>query len=178
MFKKDQNETSPSVQARPNPTSTGKTPAAARGGGAAVIGPSITVTGDVSGGEDLVIQGAVHGTVNLVQHNVTIGPSGKVKADIHGKMVVVEGEVEGDLTAHEQIILRHTARVEGSISAPRVALEDGAVFRGGIEMDSAAKGGGAPRPEKAGSDGGSGRTSVQAKESSTSGKASSKNLSA
>ncbi len=83
--------------------------------------------------------GTGQGTVNLAQHNVTVGPSGRVKADVRGKMVIVEGEVEGDLKAQEQIVLRHTARVEGSISAPRVALEDGAVFRGGIEMDSTAK---------------------------------------
>ena len=146
MFKKDQNETSPSTPARPNTPAPGRAPAATRGGGA-VIGPSITVKGDVSGSEDLIIQGAVHGTVKLVQNNVTIGASGKVKADVHGKMVVVEGEVDGDLRAQEQIILRHTARVEGSISAPRVALEDGAVFRGGIEMDSNSKGDGLPKRE-------------------------------
>ena len=86
-----------------------------------------------------MIQGRVEGSVDLAQHNVTIGPSGRVKAGVSGRMVVVEGEVEGDLRAVEQIILRRTAKVEGSLSAPRVALEDGAAFRGGIEMDSAQK---------------------------------------
>ena len=111
------------------------------GGGPAVFGPSITIKGDVTGDEDLLIQGRVEGSVDLAQHNVTIGPSGKVKAGVSGRMVVVEGEVEGDLRAVEQIILRRTAKVEGSLSAPRVALEDGASFRGGIEMDSAKKAG-------------------------------------
>jgi cytoskeletal protein CcmA (bactofilin family) len=104
-----------------------------------MIGPSITIKGDVSGDEDLVIQGRIEGKVNLAQHNVTIGPEGRVKADVHGRTVVVEGEVEGNLRAQEQIILRHTAKVEGSIAAPRVSLEDGAVFRGGIEMDASGK---------------------------------------
>jgi cytoskeletal protein CcmA (bactofilin family) len=104
-----------------------------------MIGPSITIKGDVSGDEDLVIQGRIEGKVNLGQHNVTIGPDGRVKADVHGRTVIVEGEVEGDLRAQEQIILRQTAKVQGSIAAPRVSLEDGAVFRGGIEMDASGK---------------------------------------
>lgn len=166
MFKKDQNETSPSAPARPNAPVAARAPAAARGSGA-VIGPSITVKGDVSGGEDLVIQGAVHGTVKLVQNNVTIGASGKVKADVHGKMVVVEGEVEGDLRAQEQIILRHTARVEGSICAPRVALEDGAVFRGGIEMDSDAKAGGFPKADRLASGSGASAAAGESKTASS-----------
>jgi len=88
-----------------------------------------------------MIQGRVEGKVKLGKHNVTIGSDGNVKADVHGRTVVVEGQVEGDLRAKEQIILRHTARVEGSIAAPRVTLEDGAVFRGGIEMDAGGKDG-------------------------------------
>jgi len=157
MFKKDQNDQTPSRQPQPAPAAPGRQPAAPRSGGAAVIGSSITVKGDVSGDEDLVIQGRVEGTVSLPQHNVTIGPTGKVTADIRGKMVIVEGEVNGDLKAQEQIILRHTAKVEGSISAPRVALEDGAVFRGGIEMDSASKMGREHQPAKAAAGSGNGR---------------------
>ena len=149
MFKKEQDDQTPAKYPQQTPAAQGRQQPAPRGGGPAVIGPSITVKGDVSGDEDLVIQGRVEGTVTLVQHNVTIGPSGKVKADIRGRMVIVEGEVDGDLKAQEQIILRHTAKVEGSISAPRVALEDGAVFRGGIEMDSASKMGKEVQPVKA-----------------------------
>ena len=140
MFKKDASEAS-ATQPRPQQTSGGRTPAPRRGGGQATIGASITVKGDVSGDEDLMIQGRVEGKIKLSKHNVTIGPDGSVKADVHGRTVVVEGQVEGDLRGKDQIILRHTARVEGSISAPRVTLEDGAVFRGGIEMDGSAKDG-------------------------------------
>jgi cytoskeletal protein CcmA (bactofilin family) len=138
MFKKDANEPS-SVQPRSAQSSAGRPPAPRRSGGAAIIGPSIKIKGDVSGDEDLMIQGRVEGKVKLAKHNVTIGSDGQVKADVHGRTVVVEGQVEGDLCAKEQIILRHTARVEGSIAAPRVTLEDGAVFRGGIEMDAGGK---------------------------------------
>jgi cytoskeletal protein CcmA (bactofilin family) len=138
MFKKDDNDAS-ATQPRTSLTSPAKAPAPRRGGGPATIGPSITIKGDVSGDEDLMIQGRIEGKVKLAKHNVTIGSDGQVKADVHGKTVVVEGQVEGDLRGQEQIILRHTARVEGSIAAPRVTLEDGAVFRGGIEMDAGAK---------------------------------------
>jgi cytoskeletal protein CcmA (bactofilin family) len=138
MFKKDADEVS-SAQPRPAQSAAGRTPVPRRSGGSATIGPSIKIKGDVSGDEDLMIQGRVEGKVNLGKHNVTIGSDGHVKADVHGRTVVVEGQVEGDLRAKEQIILRHTARVEGSIAAPRVTLEDGAVFRGGIEMDAGGK---------------------------------------
>ena len=138
MFKKDGSEVSP-AQPKPAQNTAGRTPAPRRSGGAATIGPSIKIKGDVSGDEDLLIQGQVEGKVKLAKHNVTIGSDGHVKADVHGRTVVVEGQVEGDLRAKEQIILRHTARVEGSIAAPRVTLEDGAVFRGGIEMDAGGK---------------------------------------
>ncbi len=137
MFKKDNNEQGSSAQQHSAPSVSGnRNPAPRKGGGTATIGPSITVKGDVSGDEDLVIQGRVEGTVKLAKHNVTIGGNGRVKADVHGRTVVVEGEVTGDIRAQEQIILRHTAQVEGGIAAPRVALEDGAVFRGSIEMDA------------------------------------------
>jgi len=140
MFKKDENESSP-AQARPAQAAAGRTPAPQRNGGGATIGPSIKIKGDVSGDEDLLIEGRVDGKVNLGKHNVTIGSNGHVKADVHGRTVVVEGQVEGDLHAKEQIVLRHSAKVEGSIAAPRVTLEDGAVFRGGIEMDAIGKDG-------------------------------------
>jgi cytoskeletal protein CcmA (bactofilin family) len=100
----------------------------------AMIGQSITIKGEVSGNEDLLIQGRVEGSVNLKQNYVTIGPDGDVKADITGRVVMVEGSVEGNLSAEEQVILRSSAMVQGDIVAPRVVLEDGARFRGGVDM--------------------------------------------
>lgn len=100
----------------------------------ATIGRSIRIKGEVTGDEDLVIQGHVDGTVELDQHAVTVGPDGEVKAAITGRVITVEGHVEGDLSAEEKIVLRSSASVEGDINAPRVMLEDGARFRGGVEM--------------------------------------------
>lgn len=88
----------------------------------------------MSGNEDLLIQGTVDGSVNLKQQSVTVGKEGKVKADITGRVVTVEGEVEGNLKAEEQVVLRSSAKVQGDITAPRVVLEDGGTFRGGIDM--------------------------------------------
>lgn len=102
--------------------------------GPATIGPSITITGDVKGEEDLVIQGRVDGSVDLKNQAVTVGRDGRVKAAIVGRVVTVEGTVEGDLTADEQVILRSAAHVEGDITAPRVVLEDGANFKGLVDM--------------------------------------------
>jgi cytoskeletal protein CcmA (bactofilin family) len=112
----------------------GKSPSASKQGGPATIGPSITIKGEVSGDEDLVIQGRIEGSVTLKKNHVTVGADGRVKADVFGKSVVVEGEVEGDLRGADHVVLRRSARVQGNISAPRVTLEDGASFRGGIDM--------------------------------------------
>jgi cytoskeletal protein CcmA (bactofilin family) len=139
MFKKDGSEVSPAQPRSAQGMVGARTPASPRSAGTATIGPSITIKGNVSGDEDLLIQGRIDGKVNLAKHNVTIGSNGRVKADVHGKTVIVEGEVEGDLRGQEQIILRQTAKVNGSIAAPRVTLEDGAVFRGAIEMDASGK---------------------------------------
>lgn len=107
--------------------------------GQAVIGSSINIKGEVAGDEDLVIEGRVEGSVELDQNTVTVGPDGDVTADITARIVTVEGHVEGDLTADEQIVLRSSAQVEGDITAPRVVLEDGARFRGGVDMGEASK---------------------------------------
>jgi cytoskeletal protein CcmA (bactofilin family) len=105
-----------------------------RSTGHATIGPSIVVRGEVSGNEDLLIQGQLDGSVSLDLHSVTVGGGGRVKADITGRVITIEGNVEGNLNAKEQIILRGSAIVQGDIKAPRVVLEDGASFRGLVDM--------------------------------------------
>jgi cytoskeletal protein CcmA (bactofilin family) len=100
----------------------------------ATIGRSIAINGEVRGDEDLLIQGRVDGSVALKQHAVTVGPEGEVNADIGARVITVEGTVEGNLSAQEQVILRGSARVQGNITAPRVVLEDGARFRGSVDM--------------------------------------------
>ncbi|MFV8835571.1 polymer-forming cytoskeletal protein [Aquisalimonas sp.] len=116
---------------------------AAAGGGvrrreAAVVGPSIHIDGTLKGEEDLMIEGHVTGNVQLQDHSLTIGPNGRVEADLFANVVNVEGVVEGDLYGSERVVIRSSARVKGNITAPRVSLDDGAWFKGAIEMDPAA----------------------------------------
>ena len=99
-----------------------------------MIGPTVYIKGDLSGQEDLIIEGRVEGTIELRQHHVTVGKNGKVKADIHGKTITIEGEVQGNLYGEEQVVLRQTGTVRGNITAPRVSLEDGSNFKGSIDM--------------------------------------------
>ena len=120
---------------------------------AAVIGPSIHIDGTLKGEEDLLIEGRVTGTVQLQDHSLTIGAKGQVEANLYAHTVVVEGVVDGDLYGVERVAIRSSARVRGNVTAPRVSLEDGATFKGAVEMDpdavAAAMGqraGGASRP--------------------------------
>lgn len=114
---------------------TGAPARAVTSGQPAVIGPSIRIDGDLQGEEDLIIEGEVHGTVNLRGNALTIGSKGQVKADVYAHSIRVEGHMEGDLFAAERAVITKTANVRGNITAPRVNLEDGARFRGAIEMD-------------------------------------------
>ena len=100
----------------------------------ALIGSTIDIKGNLSGDEDLLVEGQIEGKIELRQHSVTIGKSGRVKADIHGRTIVVQGEVHGNLYGEEQIILRQTSTVRGNLLAPRVTLEDGSNFKGSIDM--------------------------------------------
>ncbi len=99
-----------------------------------MIGATIYIKGDLSGQEDLLIEGRVEGKIELRQHNVTVGKNGKVKADIYGRTITIEGEVQGNLYGEEQLLLRQTSTVRGNIIAPRVSLEDGSNFKGSIDM--------------------------------------------
>lgn len=102
---------------------------------AAVIGPSIEIDGDLRGEEDLIIEGSVKGTVRLKSNALTIGAKGRVTADVYANSITVDGTMKGDLYASERLIIRKSARVQGNIAAPRVMLEDGAKFKGTVEMD-------------------------------------------
>ena len=118
---------------------------------AAVIGPSIHIDGTLKGEEDLLIEGRVTGTVQLQDHSLTIGAKGQVDADLYAHNVIVEGAVEGDLYGVERVAIRSSARVRGNVTAPRVSLEDGAAFKGAIEMDPDAVAAAMGRPSGAGS---------------------------
>lgn len=104
----------------------------------ASIGKSVHVKGELSGSEDLAIEGKVEGKITLNGCNVTIGESGKVAAEIIAKNVLIGGMVTGDVTSDEKVELAATGTMVGDIRAPRVVLVDGSRFKGSIDMDSRA----------------------------------------
>lgn len=101
----------------------------------AVIGPKIRFKGELVGEEDLLIQGQVEGTIDLKGHHLTVGDRGILQANVSAKTITVEGRVQGDLHGEERIAIRSSSHVQGNIKAERVILEDGAKFRGSIDMD-------------------------------------------
>ena len=114
----------------------------------AMIGPTVTIKGNLTSEEDLMIEGRLEGKIEVRQHSVTIGKKGQIKADIYGKVITVEGNVEGNLYGEEQLIVRHSGTVRGNIVAPRVVLEDGSNFKGNIDMSPKERPVVAPVPEK------------------------------
>src|SRR5881396_2165065 len=100
----------------------------------ASIGKSIVINGELSGSEDLTIEGRVDGKIELRDHVLTVGPNGRIKAQVSAKAVVVLGHVTGNLTATEKVDIKENGSVEGDIIAPRVAIADGSHFRGSIDM--------------------------------------------
>ena len=100
----------------------------------ASIGKSIVIKGELSGSEDLTIEGQVEGKIELRDHVLTVGANGRIKAQIAAKSVVVMGQVTGDMTASEKVDIRENGSVEGDIAAPRIAIADGSHFRGSIDM--------------------------------------------
>lgn len=100
-----------------------------------MIGPSIKIKGEVTGEEDLLIQGKVEGTISLKDQELSVGESGRVTADIAARVVKIEGEVTGDISGSEKVVIARSGNVRGNIVAPRVTLEDGAIFKGSIDMD-------------------------------------------
>jgi cytoskeletal protein CcmA (bactofilin family) len=98
------------------------------------IGKSVIIKGDLSGSEDLTIEGQVEGKIELRQNILTIGANGKIKAQVFAKTVVVLGEVQGNITATERVDIRDNGSVDGDLSSPRIAIADGAHFRGSIDM--------------------------------------------
>jgi cytoskeletal protein CcmA (bactofilin family) len=100
------------------------------------IGKSVVIKGELNGSEDLTIEGHVEGRIELRDHVLTIGPNGKIKAELFAKAIVVLGEVIGNVTASEKVDIRENGSVEGDITAPRVAIAEGAHFRGSVDMQN------------------------------------------
>ena len=103
------------------------------------IGKSVVIKGELSGSEDLTIEGQIEGTINLPEHVLTIGPNGRIKAQVFAKTVIILGQVNGNVAAAEKGDIRDKGVVDGDIVSPRVAIAEGAHFRGSVDMQRQAK---------------------------------------
>ena len=98
------------------------------------IGKSVIIKGELSGSEDLTIEGQVEGKIELKDNILTIGANGKIKAQVFAKALIVLGEVTGNVTASDKVEIRDGGSVDGDIVSPRVAIAEGAHFRGSVDM--------------------------------------------
>ncbi len=102
----------------------------------AIIGQSILIKGELSGNEDLTIEGKVEGKIELKDHNLIIGANGNIKAQIIAKSITVHGEVLGNVSATEKVEIKEKGKLRGDIISPRVIVNDGAFFKGGVDMEN------------------------------------------
>jgi cytoskeletal protein CcmA (bactofilin family) len=102
------------------------------------IGKSVVIKGELTGSEDLMVEGRVEGTIQLRDHVFTIGPNGNIAAQVFARAVVVLGSIKGDISATDKVEIRDGGSVEGNIVSPRVAIAEGAHFRGSVDMQKKA----------------------------------------
>jgi cytoskeletal protein CcmA (bactofilin family) len=127
--------TGPTVQSSQSSSSTSQPePRQQTGRDVVNIGKSVVIKGELNGSEDLTIEGQVEGKIELKDHVLTIGPNGKIKAQVFAKALIVLGEVNGNVTATDKVEIKDGGSVDGDIIAPRVAIADGAHFRGSVDM--------------------------------------------
>lgn len=129
------------AEAEPQQTEHPFTPAAATDSAQtprtqATIGATIHIKGDVTGDENLTVEGTVEGTITVKQHSLHIGKNGRINADIYARVIRIDGQVEGNLHADEQVVIRQSGVVRGNITSPRLSMEDGCSFKGSIDMDN------------------------------------------
>jgi len=98
------------------------------------IGKSVIIRGELSGSEDLYLDGEVEGNISLLEHNLIVGPNGRVRANIIAKDVVVHGKVDGNVQGQDRVELKKSAVLSGDISTQRIVIEDGAFFKGAIDI--------------------------------------------
>jgi cytoskeletal protein CcmA (bactofilin family) len=144
MWKRKEEEYSPAVEppaAQPSagapnvPQRAAESPRSdLRSSEVATIGKSVVVKGELSGNEDLVIDGDVEGSITLRGQTLTVGPNGRVRANIEARNVILHGRVDGDIRATDRVDLRKSASLSGNISTARISIEDGAFFKGGIDI--------------------------------------------
>lgn len=148
--------TQPPVQAASVPVVAQKPPVSSplsstsANGGSSTISAGLRIKGEITGTSDLVIDGETQGKVRLTSGRITVGPKGKVNADIDAREIVINGTVQGNLKATESVRLGPNSHVEGSILTPRIGIDDGARLHGNVEMtrvgETAAPASEAPKP--------------------------------
>jgi cytoskeletal protein CcmA (bactofilin family) len=108
------------------------------GAGSATLGKNVTVKGQIFSREDLTIDGEVEGTVECQDHRLTIGPNGRVHAGLKAREIVIYGSIQGNVEATEKIDIKKEAKLVGDIKTSRIMIEDGAYFKGSIDISKAA----------------------------------------
>src|SRR5437868_11744917 len=98
------------------------------------IGKSVVIKGELSGSEDLYLDGQVEGSIEMAGNRLTIGPNGKVKANVTARSAVVQGRLEGNVRASDRVDLKQSAIVLGDIATQRISIEEGAYFKGGVDI--------------------------------------------
>jgi len=101
------------------------------------IGKSVVIRGELSGSEDLFLDGEVEGSIELKGHSLTIGPNGRIKANIHAQEVVINGRVEGNIRGTDRVELKKSAVLTGDIFTQRIVIEEGAFFKGAVDIQKA-----------------------------------------
>lgn len=112
---------------------------------AAHIGKSVVVKGELSGSEDLYLDGEVEGTIELRDHTLIVGPNGRIRAHISAREIIIHGKVEGNITSDERVELKRSCVLEGDIVTQRIMIEDGAFFKGSVDLERESR----PEPRKA-----------------------------
>jgi cytoskeletal protein CcmA (bactofilin family) len=120
--------------ASPRPAATPAPQSAAASGEQATIGKSLVIKGEVTGSESLYIDGKVEGSISLPGNRVTVGRNGQVAANISAREIVVLGKVRGNVTASDRVDIRSEGSLTGDVTAQRISIEDGAFFKGGIDI--------------------------------------------
>jgi cytoskeletal protein CcmA (bactofilin family) len=103
------------------------------------IGKSVMIKGELSGSEDLYFDGEAEGSVDLHEHTLTVGPNGRIRATIRAREIIVHGKVEGNVRASEKVELKKSCMLTGDISTQRIVIEDGAFFKGAIDIQKEGK---------------------------------------
>jgi len=119
------------------PRSYDPDPVSPRGAGTAALGKNVTIKGQIFAREDLMIDGEVEGTVECQEHRLTIGPNARVQAGLKAREIVIHGSIQGNVDATDKIDIKKEAKLVGDIKTSRIVIEDGAYFKGSIDISKA-----------------------------------------